>query len=179
MRSPNELTSNGGTQARTALPEQHTTHLILNQGCSRKPWEIAALPRSYAFRGFACSFCRGLDQGTVRENMETEINCRLAIKPNALIEEPSPIADTSRLLSPGLRFCIVSPSECFSHLQAKVERRGTGILILPIHCLFLSLPTISCRSIHDSALFLIHKGALRGTGGKSEDYEQRAVSHRS
>src|SRR6266481_6715555 len=62
--------------------------------------------------------------------------------------------------------------------KAKVKRCGTGILILPIHCLFLSLPAISCRSIPDSALFLIHKGALRDTRGKSEDYKQRAVSTR-
>src|SRR6266852_3571387 len=93
--------------------------------------------------------------------------------------QPSPIADTSRLLFPSLRFCIVSPSGCFSHLQTRVERRGTGILILPIHCLFLSLPTISCRFIHDSALFLILKGALRGTRGESEDCKQRAISTRS
>src|SRR5260370_30811897 len=93
--------------------------------------------------------------------------------------QPSPIADTSRLLFPSLRFCIVSPSACFSHLQTKVEGRGTGILILPIHCLFLWLPTISCRFIHDSALFLILKGALRGTRGESEDCKQRAISTRS
>jgi len=35
--------------------------------------------RSYAFRGIACSSCSGLDQGTVCENMKTEINCRLAM----------------------------------------------------------------------------------------------------
>src|ERR1700721_884686 len=63
--------------------------------------------------------------------------------------------------------------------KAKVKRCGTGILILPIHCLFLSLPTISCRSIPDSALFLIHEGAGRDTRGKSEDYKQGAVSTRS
>ncbi len=84
--------------------------------------------------------------------------------------QPSPIADTSRLLFPSLRFCIVSPFGVrFPHLKAKAERRGTGILILPIHCLFLSLPTISCRFIHDSALFLILKGALRGTRGNSKN----------
>src|SRR6266404_2022298 len=94
--------------------------------------------------------------------------------------QPSPIADTSRLLFPSLRFCIVSPFGVrFPHLKAKAERRGTGILILPIHCLFLSLPTISCRFIHDSALFLILKGALRGTRGESEDCKQRAISTRS
>src|SRR6266478_4935831 len=92
--------------------------------------------------------------------------------------QPSPIADTSRLLFPSLRFCIVSPSGRLSHLEATAERLGTGILILPIPCLFLSLPTISRRSIHDSALFLMHKGALRGAGGKFEDYKQRAVSTR-
>src|SRR5258708_24280173 len=84
--------------------------------------------------------------------------------------QPSLIADTSRLLFPSLRFCIVSPFGVrFPHLKAKAERRGTGILILPIHCLFLSLPTISCRFIHDSALFLILKGALRGTRGNSKN----------
>jgi len=36
-----------------------------------------------------------------------------------------------------LRFCICFSFEA-SYVQIKVERRGSGILILPISCLFLS-----------------------------------------
>src|SRR5437867_848861 len=53
--------------------------------------------------------------------------------------QPSPRAETSRPLFPSLRFCIVFLlRDRFSHLQVRVECPRSGILILPISCLFLS-----------------------------------------
>jgi hypothetical protein len=53
--------------------------------------------------------------------------------------QPSQIAETSKLLFPSLRFCIVSPFEPFSHPEIRIKRRASGSPILPIYCLFLSL----------------------------------------
>src|ERR1035438_2757728 len=46
--------------------------------------------------------------------------------------QPSPSAETSRLLLPNLRFCIVYP-----HLQVRARHPGSGIPILRNYCLIL------------------------------------------
>jgi hypothetical protein len=51
--------------------------------------------------------------------------------------QPSPKAETSKLLFPSLRFCISTRSEPFLCLQVRVCGRRNGIPILPINCLFL------------------------------------------
>ncbi len=51
--------------------------------------------------------------------------------------QPSPRAETSRLLFPSLRFCIVISFNSVSQHQGSVWRDGSGIPILPISCLFL------------------------------------------
>src|SRR6266404_5460516 len=48
--------------------------------------------------------------------------------------QPRPRAETSKLLIPSLRFCIVSPCSKF---QGRAERCEGDILILPSYCLFL------------------------------------------
>src|SRR5437773_5647552 len=56
--------------------------------------------------------------------------------------QPRPRAETSKLLFPSLRFCICV-SFGFSHPEVRSKRRGSGSLILPSCCLFLSLHEIA------------------------------------
>src|SRR5579862_3520381 len=51
--------------------------------------------------------------------------------------QPNPRAETSRLLFPNMRFCIVFPRNRFSYLHVRIMRHRSGIVILPIYCLFL------------------------------------------
>src|SRR5882724_11611044 len=53
--------------------------------------------------------------------------------------QPSPMAETSRLLLPSLRFCTVAPLKRLSDFEIRFERCGSGSPILPIYCLFLLL----------------------------------------
>src|SRR5712692_4298467 len=55
--------------------------------------------------------------------------------------QPRPRAETSKLLFPSLRFCICV-SFGFSLPEVRSKRRGSGSLILPSSCLFLSLHEI-------------------------------------
>ncbi len=71
--------------------------------------------------------------------------------------QPNPTAETSRLPLPSLRFYIASRfSFCdrFAHPHGRLERRGSGIPILPIHCLFLSHHGVLfyCRQVSEVLL---------------------------